>query len=74
MSGEELNRQHSITMNDKETVLHVLRELPDSATLEEIREELATLAAIRQGVTAADEGRVKSHEEVKSLLVKWTSE
>jgi predicted transcriptional regulator len=63
-----------MTMNDKETVMHVLRELPDSATLEEIKEELAALVAIRQGAKAADEGRVKSHEEVKSLLVKWTSE
>jgi predicted transcriptional regulator len=63
-----------MTMNDKETVMQVLRELPDSATLEEIKAELAALVAIRQGAKAADEGRVKSHEEVKSLLEKWTSE
>ena len=60
-------------MNDKETVMEVVRQLPDSTTLEEINEELATLVAIRRGAKAADEGRVKPHEEVKRLLVKWTS-
>lgn len=60
-------------MNDKETVMEVVRHLPDSTTLEQISEELAILAAIRRGVRAADEGHVRSHEEVKHLLVKWTS-
>lgn len=60
-------------MSDKETVLEVVRQLPDSTTLEEINEELATLAAIRRGVAAADAGQVKSHEEVSRLLVAWTS-
>ena len=60
-------------MNDKETVMNVVRLLPDSTTLEEIHEELPAFVAIRQGAKAADEGRVRSHEEVKSLLAKWTS-
>lgn len=60
-------------MSDKETVLQVVSRLPDSTTLEEINEEIATLAAIRRGVNAAEAGRVKSHEEVKRLLVEWTS-
>ena len=60
-------------MSDKETVLQVIGRLPDSCTLEEINEELATLAAIRRGVSAADAGRVKSHDEVKHLLGEWTS-
>ena len=60
-------------MSDKETALALLRGLPETSTLDEIKEELATLAAIRHGTKAADEGRVKSHEEVKRLLVSWTS-
>ncbi len=60
-------------MSDKQTVLEVVSRLPETATLADINEELATLAAIRDGITAADEGRVKSHEEVKRLLGQWTS-
>jgi len=60
-------------MSDKQAVIETVSRLPDSATLAEISEELATLQAVRRGVQAADEGRVKSHEEVKHLVVEWTS-
>ena len=60
-------------MSDKQTVLEVVSQMPDNATLADIKEELATLDAIRRGVQAADAGRVKSHEEVKRLIVEWTS-
>ena len=60
-------------MSDKQAVLEAVSRLPDSATLPEINEELATLEAIRRGAKAAAEGRVKSHEEVKRLIVEWTS-
>ncbi len=60
-------------MSDKQAVLDAVSRLPETATLAEIEEELATLAAIKRGAEAADEGRVKSHEEVKRLLVEWTS-
>lgn len=60
-------------MSDKQAVLDVVSRLPENATLVDIEEELAILAAIRRGAAAADEGRVKSHDEVKRLLVGWTS-
>ncbi len=60
-------------MSDKQAVIETVSRLPDNATLAEINEELATLEAVRRGVRAADEGRVKSHEEVKRLIVEWTS-
>jgi predicted transcriptional regulator len=60
-------------MSDKQAVLEAINRLPDNATLPQINEEIATLEAIRRGVRAAAEGRVKSHEEVKRLVVEWTS-
>ncbi len=60
-------------MSDKQAVIDAISRLPDGATLSEINEELATLEAIRRGIRAADEGRVKSHEEVKRLVVEWTT-
>ena len=44
-------------MTDKQTALSVLQRMPESATLDEISEELALLAAIRRGEAAAKAGR-----------------
>jgi predicted transcriptional regulator len=58
-------------MSDKEAVIQAIRELPDGATLEEIIERIALLAAIRRGEAAADAGRVVPHEEVKKRIASW---
>jgi predicted transcriptional regulator len=47
--------------------------MPESATLEEISEELAILAAIRRGEAAADAGRVLTHDELKKRSAAWTT-
>lgn len=52
-------------MSDKETVLDVVRKLPDDASLQSIAEEIELLAAIREGEEAADKGQVTPHDEVK---------
>lgn len=58
-------------MSDKELVVEVLGRMPESATLEEIREELAILAAIRRGDAAAAADRVVSHGEVVQRSAAW---
>jgi predicted transcriptional regulator len=59
-------------MSDKEIVLEALSRLPESATLNEISEEIALLAAIRRGEAAAKEGRDLSHAELKQRSASWT--
>jgi predicted transcriptional regulator len=59
--------------SDKQAAYEALRRMPESATLRQISEELAILAAIRQGEADADAGRVVSHEEVKRRSAAWTS-
>jgi predicted transcriptional regulator len=58
---------------DKELALQALRRMPESASLQEISEELAILAAIRRGEAAADGGQVVPHEEVKRRSAEWTT-
>lgn len=60
-------------MSDKDVVIETLRQLPDAATLEQISEEIAILAAIRNGERAADAGRVTPHEEVRQQISSWIS-
>jgi predicted transcriptional regulator len=57
-------------MSNKELVLETVRGMPDEATIEEISEEIAILAAIRRGQEAADAGRLIPHEEVEQRLSK----
>jgi predicted transcriptional regulator len=57
---------------DKQIALSALQRMPESATLEEISEVLAILAAIRRGEGAADAGRTLTHEEVKQRSRSWT--
>ena len=60
-------------MSDKDVALETLRQLPEAATLEEISEEIAILAAIRRGEAAADAGQVTPHGEVRQKLAAWIS-
>jgi predicted transcriptional regulator len=60
-------------MSDKEAVLEALRGLPDAATIDEIIEQIAILAAIRRGERAADAGEVIGHEEMKQRAAAWIS-
>ena len=63
----------TLILTEKQLALETLRQMPESATLEQISEEMAILAAIRRGEADADTGRVLSHEEVVRRSAAWTS-
>jgi len=58
-------------MSDKQRVIEAVQRMSETATLEEIYEAVAILAAIRRGETAADAGQVVPHEEVRRRSVAW---
>jgi predicted transcriptional regulator len=58
-------------MSDKDLVRETLQKLPEDATLEEISEEIAILAAIRRAEKAIDDGRVTAHEDVVKRFASW---
>jgi predicted transcriptional regulator len=60
-------------MSDKQQILEAVQRMSETATLEEISEAIAILAAIRRGEAAADAGQVITHEEVKRRSASWTS-
>ena len=61
------------TSSAKAVALDALQRMPETATLEDICEELAILAAIRRGEADIAAGRVVSHEEVERRSAAWTS-
>ncbi len=60
-------------MSGKDIVIETIRQAPEIASLEQISEQIAILAAIRKGEEAADAGRVTPHEEVRQKLATWIS-
>ncbi len=55
-------------MSTKEIVLASSRELPDSASWEDIEERIRFLAAIEKGRQDIRAGKVVPHEEVRAQL------
>ena len=61
------------SFSEKAVALEALQRMPDSVTLEDICDELATVVALRRGEADAATGRVVSHEEVRRRSATWTS-
>ena len=60
-------------MSDKQSVLEAIRRLPDEVSFREIRDEIAFLAAVREGELQADQGRLIPLEQVEKNLQSWLS-
>jgi predicted transcriptional regulator len=58
-------------MSAKEIILETVKKMPDKASMDEIVEKLAILAAIRRGEEAADKGKVISHAAMKKRARSW---
>jgi predicted transcriptional regulator len=60
-------------MTDKQLVIDTLSGLPESASWEQIREEFEIVAALKEGIKAADEGRVVAHADVANMVESWAT-
>jgi hypothetical protein len=58
-------------MSIKEAVIESIQELPEEATLEQILEHIAIMAALRKADESIKAGRVSSHDEVKKMVASW---
>ena len=54
----------------KEEALQLISRLPEEVTWEDIMYRLYVKRKIEEGVEAADQGRVVSHDEVKKLFAR----
>jgi predicted transcriptional regulator len=55
----------------KEETIRFIAKLPDDYSLDEIMAELYFKQQVEQGLCDAEEGRVYSHEQVKSMVKEW---
>lgn len=55
----------------KQEVMELLKDLPDSSTLEEIQYCLYVRQKIQRGMDDIDAGRAASQEKVEKRMAKW---
>lgn len=55
----------------KDTVISMLKDMPENATLEDIMESLYVKQKILKGQKQLESGQFYSHEEAKELLKEW---
>ena len=55
----------------KDEVRHLLDDLPEDATYEDIQYHIYVRQAIENGLAAVERGEVLSHEEVERRMAKW---
>jgi len=61
-------------MTEKEKILKVIEGLPDTATVEDVMNELYFRQVVDQGLKDAADGRTIPHAEAKKRLAKWLDE
>jgi len=58
----------------KQEVMELLKDLPDTSTLEEIQYHLYVRQKVQRGIQDVEEGRIYTQEEVEKRMEKWGAE
>ena len=58
----------------KQEVIELLKDLPDTSTLEEIQYHLYVRQKVQRGIQDVEEGRIYTQEEVEKRMQKWVAE
>jgi len=58
-------------MSERELVLRAVGQMPEQASMAEILDELALLAAVNEGLAQSERGEGVAHQEVAKMLDQW---
>jgi hypothetical protein len=58
----------------KEDIRHLLENLPDDVSYEDVQYHIYVQQAVQRGIDAAERGEVISQEEVERRMAKWLGE
>jgi predicted transcriptional regulator len=61
-------------MTTKEIVLKSIRDLPEDATWEDIRERIDFVIGIHKGLRELDEGKGIPHEDIREEFGEWLTD
>ena len=58
-------------MTDKQMAIEALDHLPESASFQQIKEELDIINGLKRGLDASDAGQITPSAEVKEMVGTW---
>jgi predicted transcriptional regulator len=58
-------------MTEKERILKIVEQMPDTATAEDVMNELYFKEIVDRGLSDLAAGRLISHDEAKQRLAQW---
>jgi hypothetical protein len=58
----------------KEEIRHMLEQLPDDVSYEDVQYHIYVQQAVQRGIEAAERGDVVDQEEVERRMAKWVGE
>jgi hypothetical protein len=61
----------TVSTNTKQSVIEMIKRLPDDASVDDIMAELYFRRQVDDGIRQLDDGAGISHEEAKNRLGKW---
>lgn len=61
-------------MTEKEQILQLIRDLPETATVDDVFEKLYFKEIVDRGLAELAAGKLVDHAEAKRRLVKWLQE
>jgi len=61
-------------LTTKQEVMELLKDLPDTSTLEEIQYHLYVRQKVQRGIQDVEEGKIYTQEEVEKRMEKWVAE
>ena len=71
MTGDPWESAMSPSVTAKQHVAHLLTQLPDDATLEDIQYHVYVLEKIQRGRADIAAGRSHTHEQARERLARW---
>ncbi len=58
-------------ISDKQMAMETLNQLPETASLQKIKEELEITSGLKRGLEASKVDQVKNSTEVKEMIGSW---
>ena len=58
-------------MTEKERILKIVEQMPDTATVEDVMDELYFKEVVNRGLADLTAGRLINHDDAKKRLAQW---
>lgn len=69
-----MSEWYTNTMKTKEIAIHVIEELPEDATWDDVQDRINFVAGVRKGLRELEEGKGIPHNRVREEFAQWLTD